>query len=203
MTVMAGLVDFFRAVYGTVRLALRRIHPLAGPVVVAVIWVMALGGALLVTRDDPSSSPVEESAASTDRDRDGTRDVDRDDGEAGGDDDLDADGSPSTTGDDEDGGDGTADGGVDPADGDGDGAGGEGGGSGGGSTLESPGGPGRVTTPTSGRPDPSWLEPEPPATTTTTGPSTTAPPTSGPTTSTTVPPSGGLLGDLLRSLFGG
>src|SRR5688500_10160255 len=86
MAPMLGLVDFLRAVRGTVGVALRRVHPLAGAMAMGLVWVVALGSLLWVTRDDegdpPSSSEV---ATSTQREGGGTRTADRDDGSGGAD----------------------------------------------------------------------------------------------------------------------
>lgn len=202
---MLGLVDFVRAARNSARLALRRVHPLAGPVLIGMIWTVALGSVLWITReDDGGRSTGDDPSAYTERGGAGTRSVGRDDGDGSGD--------------------GTGDGGVgqvewtegaDGSSGDDDGAGGgeageadeAGGPDGAGSdpTLESPGGPGRVTPPSSTGTPPSWLPEEPeepgpgdPGPTTT---PTTAPSTTGPTTSTTVPAGGGLLDVLLGVLF--
>jgi len=206
MATMLGLVDFFRAVHGTVRLALRRVHPLAGPVVVALVWVLALGSLLWVTREDDGGSPSNGAAAGTEREGDGTRSVDRDDG--GGDGSGDDAGGPDGVGQVEWAeGDGSPEDGVAAGEGaDGDDAGGTAdGGDDDDPTLESPGGPGRVTPPSSTGSPPSWDPQEPeepgpggPGSTTS---STTPPPTSGPGTSTTVPPSGGGLLDVLLGVL--
>jgi hypothetical protein len=205
---MLGMMDFVRAARNSARLALRRVHPLAGPVLIGVIWTLALGSVLWITREDDGGRSMGDDAASyTERDGAGTRSVDRDGGDGSGDD-------------------GTGDGGVgqvewtDGAEGSaGDGDGDDGGGSGDTAsgdagdqdgtgrdpTLESPGGPGSVTPPSSTGSPPSWLPEEPeepgpggPGSTTT---STTSPSTTGPTTSTTVPAAGGLLDVLLGVLF--
>ena len=198
---MLGLVDFVRAVYGTARLALRRIHPLAGPVVFGLVWVLALGSLLVVTRPDDGSSGSDDAAESTEREGDGTRSIDRDDGGSdgsGGSDGADGSGvGADGIGEAEwtDGGDSSPDGSNAAGDDD----------TADGSTLESAGGSGRVTPPSSTGSPPSRVEPEEPeepgapgepGTTT----STTTPSTSGPTTSTTAPPAGG--GGLLEVLLG-
>jgi len=202
---MLGLVDFFRAVRNTVRLALRRVHPLAGPVLIGVIWVVALGSVLWITREQDDGSSTDDAASYTEREVAGTRDAGRDGGDGGG-------GSDGvgqvewTDGTDGSSGDGDADGaGDDGSGGEADGADDEGSSGEDDPTLESPGGPGRVTPPSSTGTPPSWDPQEPeepgpgePGPTTT---PTTTPATSGPTTSTTVPAGGGLLDVLLGVLF--
>ena len=179
---MLGLVDFFKAVYGTVSLALKRVHPLAGPALVAVLWVVALGSLLWITnadggRSDGAADRAERSGqtapASSGDDGDGASSSG---GEGSG---GDGEGSTSTRSsfdDDDPAGDGSdGDGDDDDADG---------------STLESPGGPGRVEPPSTGGSRPSWTDPDESTTTTTTtttSPSTT-PTAPGPTDPTPTTP---------------
>lgn len=198
---MLGLVDFVRAARNSVRLALRRVHPLAGPVLIAVMWTVALGSVLWITREDDGRSNGDDASAYTERDGAGTRSVGRDDGDGSGGGSGDGgvgevewtDGADGSSGDGDDDGAGS---GGDTA-GAGQGAGSQ---DGTGPILESPGGPGPVTSPSTTGEPPSGQpgEPEVPGSTTT---PTTAPPTTGPTTSTTVPAGGGLLDVVLGVLF--
>ena len=194
---MLGLVDFVRAVRGTVRLTLRRIHPLAGAVTVAVVWLLALGSLLWVTREDASSSPSQDATSDTERSDNGTDDRDGSSSPSGRDGPDGARWETSTRlessieGTDSDDADDPAGGTDTEPDGSG------------GSVLDSPVEPGQLEPPSTGSSSPSWVEPDP----TTTSPTTT-PSTSGPTTSTTTEPppgdsgnGGGLLGALLDLLL--
>lgn len=183
---MLGLLDFLRAVKGTLTLALRRVHPLVGAAAVAVLWVGALGAMFTLAREDPSSSP-EEASSFTDHEgsADGSSTATSDhDGNGDGDDDAgwsqtaESTRTPMSTGG------AGGDDGTTPSTGEP------------GGDLGAPSGSTPSTRPRAGTPDPSW------ATSSTT--STTTPPPGATTTTTTTPPSsggnGGVLGGLLDLL---
>lgn len=172
---MLGLLDLLRAVKGSVTLAVRRMHPVVGGVLVAALWIGALGAMFTFTRDDPPS-PRQEASSLTDPGRGGSDDSAT---TAEGDEDGDNDGSGDSwdqrsewTSDD----DGSTT-----------------------TTVVTPGadlaadiGSAPSTRPSSSTPEPSWR----PSSTTTTSTSTTTP--GATSTTTTAPPSsgGGLLGGL-------
>jgi hypothetical protein len=170
---MLGLLDLLRAVKGTVTLAVRRIHPVVGGVMVAVLWMGALGGMFTLTRDDPAPAPAPQAASHADHERvgtDGSTTTSNDDDEPGADwsqrsEWTPADGATTTT---------TA---VIPA-----------------GDLAAPAGSVPSTRPPTPRSDPSWR-------TTSTTSTTTVPGAPSSTTTTTAPPSsGGLLGGLVDLL---
>ena len=193
---MLGLVDFIRAVCGTARLALRRLPPLAGLVVVAVVWLFALGSLLWVTRDDAASSPSTGAASDTERSGDGTHDRDGSSLPSGGGDGSDGSGWETSTRREST---SSSDDADDPVV--------EGGGDSDGSVPESPGGQDRVVPPSTGSTSPTGVDPEDPdGTSTSSSSSSSTPSTSGSTTSTTQPPGGsggggGLVGSLLDLLL--
>jgi hypothetical protein len=190
---MLGLVDFFKAVYGTVSLALKRVHPLAGPVLVAVVWVLALGSLLWVTRgdEDPSDGAAER-AERSDQSTPASSSSSSDDDDAGRgsgeDDEGDGDGRSGSIRQ------ADADDATSSDDGHGDGP-----------VLEAPGGPGRVTAPSTSTGRPSIDPVEPSASTTwSTTPSTSDPsdPSGSTSTTSTTQPASGCNGGLLAALLG-
>jgi hypothetical protein len=57
---MLGLLDLLKAVRGSATVALRRVHPLTGPALFAMLWVLALGSFFwMAGRDD---SPDDEAS---------------------------------------------------------------------------------------------------------------------------------------------
>jgi hypothetical protein len=174
---MLGLLDFLRAVKGTLTLAFRRVHPLAGAAVVAVVWMGALGAMYTMSTDDSSS--LADSLAGADE---GTTGDDWRSSTTVGDDDW----SSSSTSSEEPGAPRSVDGDDhDEAATTTDGTGPDG-------DLGAPGSSTPASPPRTSTPRPSWADP-----TTSTTTSTTEAPGASSTTTTTEPSSGGgILGGL-------
>ena len=83
---MLGLVDLLRAVRGTVSVSLRRVNPVAGLAVIAVVWLGALGVVFSLTDTGPTSgeessltghnNAADRRSTTTDDDADGDGDGD-------------------------------------------------------------------------------------------------------------------------------